>query len=70
MGNRSSESLKDKPDELELDYLGRHSKLDLDVLHTRLGKVSISAPAKCRKVVSIKSYPATRGRPRTHHTAG
>ena len=29
-----------------------------------------SAPAKCRKVVSIKSYAATRGRPRTHHTAG
>ena len=29
-----------------------------------------SAPAKCRKVVFIKSYAATRGRPRTHHTAG
>ena len=29
-----------------------------------------SAPAKCRKVVSIKSYAATGGRPRTHHTAG
>ena len=32
MGNRSSESLKDKPDELEVDDPGRHSKLDLDVL--------------------------------------
>ena len=33
MGNRSSESLKDKPDELEIDDLGRHSKSDLDVLY-------------------------------------
>ena len=29
-----------------------------------------SAPAKCRKVVSIKSYAATKGRPRTHQTTG
>ena len=33
MGNRSSESLKDKPDELEIDDLSRHSKLDLDVFY-------------------------------------
>ena len=33
MGNRSSESLKDRPKELEIDEPGRHSKCDLDLLN-------------------------------------
>ena len=42
----------------------------LTVLLSGRTQLECSAPAKCRKVVSIKSYAATRGRPRTHHTAG
>ena len=63
------ETERKKPLPLAFCQLPKMSGLIIWPNDDRGGKHN-SAPAKCRKVVSIKSYAATRGRPRTHHTAG